>query len=118
MRSVPFVTPNPSGFSSLTYLKRFPVDVLKIDRSFVAGLCRDHEDRAIVASVIDLGHAFGLTTTAEGVETAEQLDQLRALGCEQGQGYLWSRPLPAGAAGRWLAARRHELLVAPQAGEL
>jgi diguanylate cyclase (GGDEF)-like protein len=105
-----------TGFSSLTYLKRFPVDVLKIDRSFVAGLCRDHEDRAIVASVIDLAHAFGLTTTAEGVETAEQLDQLRALGCEQGQGYLWSRPLPAGAAGRWLAARRHELLVAPPAG--
>jgi EAL domain-containing protein (putative c-di-GMP-specific phosphodiesterase class I) len=94
-----------TGFSSLTYLKRFPVDVLKIDRSFVAGLCRDHQDRAIVASVIDLAHAFGLTTTAEGVETDEQLAQLRALGCEQGQGFLWSRPLPAGAAERWLAGR-------------
>ncbi|MGH9034451.1 MAG: EAL domain-containing protein, partial [Acidimicrobiia bacterium] len=94
-----------TGFSSLTYLKRFPVDVLKIDRSFVDGLCRDREDRAIVASVIDLAHAFGLTTTAEGVETAEQLTQLRALGCEQGQGYLWSRPLPAEAAGRWIADR-------------
>ncbi len=93
-----------TGFSSLTYLKRFPVDVLKIDRSFVAGLCQDHQDRAIVASVIDLAHAFGLTTTAEGVETAEQLAQLRALGCEQGQGYLWSRPLPADAARRWIAA--------------
>ena len=92
-----------TGFSSLTYLKRFPVDVLKIDRSFVAGLCRDREDRAIVASVVDLAHAFGLTTTAEGVETAEQLAQLRALGCEQGQGYLWSRPLPAEGAGRWIA---------------
>ncbi len=94
-----------TGFSSLTYLKRFPVDVLKIDRSFVAGLCLDPQDRAIVASVIDLAHAFGLTTTAEGVETDEQLAQLRALGCEQGQGYLWSRPLPADAAGRWLAER-------------
>jgi EAL domain-containing protein (putative c-di-GMP-specific phosphodiesterase class I) len=96
-----------TGFSSLTYLKRFPVDVLKIDRSFVDGLCRDREDRAIVASVIDLAHAFGLTTTAEGVETAEQLAQLRALGCEQGQGYLWSRPLPAEAAGQWIAAHSH-----------
>jgi diguanylate cyclase (GGDEF)-like protein/PAS domain S-box-containing protein len=94
-----------TGFSSLTYLKRFPVDVLKIDRSFVAGLCRDHQDRAIVASVVDLAHAFGLTTTAEGVETDEQLALLRALGCEQGQGFLWSRPLPAGAAERWLADR-------------
>ena len=94
-----------TGFSSLTYLKRFPVDVLKIDRSFVAGLCADREDRAIVASVIDLAHAFGLTTTAEGVETAEQLAQLRSLGCEQGQGYFWSRPLPAEAAGQWIAAR-------------
>ena len=93
-----------TGFSSLTYLKRFPVDVLKIDRSFVDGLCHDPEDRAIVASVIDLAHAFGLTTTAEGVETAEQLAQLRALGCAQGQGFLWSRPLPADAAGRWIAS--------------
>jgi predicted signal transduction protein with EAL and GGDEF domain len=88
-----------------TYLKRFPVDVLKIDRSFVAGLCLDPQDRAIVASVIDLAHAFGLTTTAEGVETDEQLAQLRALGCEQGQGYLWSPPLAADDAGGWLADR-------------
>ncbi|MGH9041732.1 MAG: EAL domain-containing protein [Acidimicrobiia bacterium] len=94
-----------TGFSTLTYLKRFPVDILKIDRSFVAGVCRDREDRAIVASIVDLAHAFGLTTTAEGVETAEQLTELRSLGCEQGQGYLWSRPLPADAAGGWIAAR-------------
>ncbi len=91
-----------TGSSSLTYLKRFPLDVLKIDRSFVHGLGRDREDRAIVASVIDLAHAFGLTTVAEGVETLEQLDELRGLGCERGQGYLWSRPLPADEAEKWL----------------
>ena len=103
-----------TGFSSLIYLKRFPVDVLKIDRSFVAGLCLDPQDRAIVASVIDLAHAFGLTTIAEGVETAEQLALLQDLGCEQGQGFLWSRPLPADAAARWIAARQP----AVRAGEL
>jgi len=92
-----------TGFSSLTYLKQFPVDVLKIDRSFVEGLGRDRSDRAIVASVVDLAHAFGLTTIAEGVETLEQLDELRTIGCEQGQGYLWSRPLGADAATSWLA---------------
>jgi predicted signal transduction protein with EAL and GGDEF domain len=91
-----------TGFSSLTYLKRFPVDVLKIDRSFVSGLCHDPQDRAIVAAVIDLAHAFGLTTVAEGVETADQLARLTALGCEQGQGYLWSRPLPPDIAGSWI----------------
>lgn len=90
-----------TGFSSLTYLKRFPVDILKIDRSFVSGLGQDREDRAIVASVVDLAHAFGLTTIAEGVETPVQLAELRSLGCEQGQGYLWSRPLPAADVEEW-----------------
>ncbi|HET9444467.1 MAG TPA: EAL domain-containing protein [Acidimicrobiales bacterium] len=92
-----------TGFSSLTYLKRFPVDVLKIDRSFVDGLGRDPEDRAIVASVVDLAHALGLTTVAEGVETEGQLAELRSIGCEQGQGYLWSRALPPEEACRWTA---------------
>ena len=91
-----------TGFSGLTYLKRFPVDVLKIDRSFVVGLGMDREDRAIVASVVDLAHAFGLTTVAEGVETAEQLAELRALGCERAQGYLWSPALPGEAAAEWI----------------
>ncbi len=95
-----------TGFSSLTYLKQFPVDALKIDRSFVQGLGRDNEDRAIVASVVDLAHAFGLTTIAEGVETLEQLEELRTIGCAQGQGYLWSRPLPAVQATSWMAEQR------------
>ncbi|HET7487694.1 MAG TPA: EAL domain-containing protein [Acidimicrobiales bacterium] len=94
-----------TGFSSLTYLKRFPVDLLKIDRSFVQGLGDNREDRAIVASVVDLAHAFGLTTIAEGVETVEQLAELRDIGCEIGQGYLWSRPLPAVDARRWIGER-------------
>ena len=104
-----------TGFSSLTYLKRFPVNILKIDRSFVDGLGRSREDRAIVASVVDLAHALGLTTIAEGVETFAQLAELRAIGCEQGQGYLWSRPLPADRAGRWIDEHRRRAvkLVAP-----
>ena len=93
-----------TGFSALSYLKRFPVDQLKIDRSFVVGLGRQRQDRAIVAAVVDLAHAFGLTTVAEGVETAEQLAELRALGCELAQGYLWSRPMPPAEAAAWMAA--------------
>ncbi|HVE45360.1 MAG TPA: EAL domain-containing protein [Acidimicrobiales bacterium] len=102
-----------TGFSSLTYLKRFPVDTLKIDRSFVEGLGQDQEDRAIVASVVDLAHAFGLTTIAEGVETLEQLDELRTIGCEQGQGYLWSPPLSAEEAEGWIRARSQEPALLP-----
>jgi EAL domain-containing protein (putative c-di-GMP-specific phosphodiesterase class I) len=94
-----------TGFSSLTYLKQFPVDVLKIDRSFVAGLGRNRQDQAIVASIVELAHAFGLTTVAEGVESPEQRAELQRLGCEQGQGFLWSRPLPAEEAGAWIGAR-------------
>jgi diguanylate cyclase (GGDEF)-like protein/PAS domain S-box-containing protein len=94
-----------TGFSSLTYLKRFPVDVLKIDRSFVSGLGRNRQDSAIVASVVELAHAFGLTAVAEGVESSEQRAELQRLGCEQGQGFLWSRPLDAGDAGAWIGAR-------------
>jgi diguanylate cyclase (GGDEF)-like protein len=84
-----------TGFSSLTYLKRFPVNVLKIDQAFVAGLGRDAADTAIVKSVIDLAHALGLTVVAEGVETPEQADHLRVLGCDRAQGYHFARPLPA-----------------------
>ena len=80
-----------TGYSALTYLKQFPVDTLKIDQSFVDGLggaADQRGDRAIVAGLIDLAHAFGLTTVAEGVETAEQLAQLHSLGCELAQGYF------------------------------
>jgi diguanylate cyclase (GGDEF)-like protein/PAS domain S-box-containing protein len=96
-----------TGYSSLTYLQRFPVDTLKVDRSFVEGIGAagsPRGDRAIVAGVIDLAHAFGLTTVAEGVETVEQLSALRSLGCEQAQGYLWSPPIPGAEALDWIRA--------------
>ena len=84
-----------TGYSSLTYLKRFPVDCIKIDQSFVAGVAADTFDAAIVQSVVDLAHAVGLSVVAEGLETPEQLARLRQLGCDQAQGYLFSRPRPA-----------------------
>jgi diguanylate cyclase (GGDEF)-like protein/PAS domain S-box-containing protein len=82
------------GYSSLVYLKRFPVDILKIDRSFVRGLVLDHDDRAIIRSIIDLARAFGITTVAEGVESHDQLHILQDMGCAFGQGWLWSRAVP------------------------
>ena len=83
-----------TGYSSLSYLKRFPVDVVKIDKSFVDGLATGTVDREIVAAVIRLANAVGMVTVAEGVETVEQLDQLRLLGCSLIQGYLVSPPQP------------------------
>jgi diguanylate cyclase (GGDEF)-like protein/PAS domain S-box-containing protein len=81
-----------TGYSSLGYLKRFPIDVLKVDRSFVAGLPANRGDAAIVRAVVGLSRALGLKAVAEGVETPEQLAELRGLGCDQGQGYLFGRP--------------------------
>ncbi|MCC6178131.1 MAG: EAL domain-containing protein [Chloroflexi bacterium] len=83
-----------TGYSSLSYLKRFPVDALKIDRSFVGGLGRDLHDTAIVRSVVALATTLNLTVVAEGIETVEQAVDLRALGCERGQGFYFARPLP------------------------
>ena len=83
-----------TGYSSLLYLRRYPVSYIKIDRAFVAGLDHSSEDEAIVSGVVGLGHAFGLKVVAEGVETASQAKRLRLLGCDLGQGYLWSPAIP------------------------
>ncbi|HEY7653818.1 MAG TPA: EAL domain-containing protein [Methylomirabilota bacterium] len=84
-----------TGYASLSYLKRLPVDCLKIDRSLVKGVGFDTEDTAIIRAVVTLARSLGIVVTAEGVETADQLAQLRALGCEQGQGYYFARPVAA-----------------------
>jgi diguanylate cyclase (GGDEF)-like protein len=84
-----------TGYSSLSRLSQLPVDALKIDRSFTRGLVGDENSQAVVSTIVSLARAFKLSTVAEGVETVEQFEILRALGCEQSQGYLHGRPVPA-----------------------
>jgi diguanylate cyclase (GGDEF)-like protein/PAS domain S-box-containing protein len=93
-----------TGYSSLSALKRLPVDTLKIDRSFVDGIGQNAQDTAIVRSIVSLAKILGLRVTAEGIETPTQHAKLKALGCEQGQGYLFARPMPAEAVPAHLAA--------------
>jgi EAL domain-containing protein (putative c-di-GMP-specific phosphodiesterase class I)/GGDEF domain-containing protein len=90
-----------SGYSSLAQMRRFPIDELKIDRPFVAGMLRDAGDRALVRSVIDMGHHFGLHVAAEGVESAELRTALSSLGCDLAQGHAVSPALPAAAFREW-----------------
>jgi EAL domain-containing protein (putative c-di-GMP-specific phosphodiesterase class I) len=84
-----------TGYSSLSYLSRFPVDLLKIDRSFVEKIATDAHSAELVQTIVQLGRSLGLQTVAEGIESAEQLDALRRIGCEFGQGYLFAKPVTA-----------------------
>jgi EAL domain-containing protein (putative c-di-GMP-specific phosphodiesterase class I) len=92
-----------TGFSSLSYLRSFPFDKLKIDRCFIAGLADSAEDVSIVRAVTGLARSLRMTTTAEGVETGQQLAQVRDLGCTEMQGNLFSPPLPVRDVVRFIA---------------
>ena len=93
-----------TGYSSLAYLKHLPLDTIKIDRSFVSGLDDDDANLPIVQAVIALAHGLGIDVVAEGIETVAQLDRLRALVCDRGQGYFYARPLPPDELTAMLAA--------------
>ncbi|MDX6199832.1 MAG: hypothetical protein QOJ79_2983 [Actinomycetota bacterium] len=108
-----------TGHASLSYLTQFPVDTVKVDQSFVAGVATDAGSAAIVGGVVAMAHAFGLRVVAEGAETAEQLAQLRRLGCEAAQGYILASPMAADAAAGILgaAAGLEPLVPSPRSGE-
>ena len=93
-----------TGYASLLHLKQHPIDVLKIEQSFIHNLPSSSEDAAILSAVLDLGRNLGLTTVAEGIETAAQAEYLQAAGCDQGQGYFFGRPAPRDAVADLIAA--------------
>jgi EAL domain-containing protein (putative c-di-GMP-specific phosphodiesterase class I) len=96
-----------TGYSSLAYLQRLPIDVLKIDRSFVSGMMADADSVAIVRAVLSLAEALGMSTTAEGIETVELATTLAALGCSSGQGFYFAHPLePEAAMEYWRSRKR------------
>lgn len=105
-----------TGYSSMAYLSRFPIDTLKIDRSFVNRMGRQSEDDAIVRAIVNLAKTLNLRITSEGIETSEQLAELQALGCDHGQGYLFARPLTTAAVSAFLSASNlaHEAPVPPE----
>ena len=98
-----------TGFSSLNYLKRFPIDVLKIDRSFIMGMHESEVDQSIVKSIVSLAHTLKLTVVGEGVELAEHLDELQKMHCEEYQGYLYSKPIPSQEFEQLLATKKNPL---------
>jgi diguanylate cyclase (GGDEF)-like protein/PAS domain S-box-containing protein len=95
-----------TGHSSLAYLHRFPIDVLKIDRFFIGRMAERQRDFELVRGIVGLGHNLGVAVVAEGVETKEQAEILSGFGCEYGQGYLFGRPMSAGATTEWLERQR------------
>ena len=101
-----------TGYSSLAYLQQFPVDIIKIDRTFVAGTPIDGPSNALVHALVELGNALGLETVAEGIETADQLTRLQQEGCNAGQGFYFSRPLEVADAELFLAGANNEVIAA------
>ena len=101
-----------TGYSSLAYLQRLPIDVLKIDKSFVTGMMRDPDAVAIVRAVLSLADALGMSTTAEGIETVELATTLATLGCASGQGYYFAKPLEAERGAGILEEPAEELVAA------
>jgi EAL domain-containing protein (putative c-di-GMP-specific phosphodiesterase class I) len=101
-----------TGYSSLEYLIKLPATELKIDRSFVLGIGKDISNAVVVRSTIDLAHNLGMKAVAEGVDSEEVWEQLRGLGCDMSQGYLFSRPVTAEDFVRWLNASRWGLQMA------
>ena len=102
-----------ASYSSLGRLRALPMDVVKIDRSFIAGLARDPRDRAVVQAMVTLGENLGLTPLAEGVENAEQLALLQGFGCAWAQGHLFAPPLSPEQLAPWLAAWQERQRLAP-----
>jgi diguanylate cyclase len=98
-----------TGFSSLGQLRHFPIDMIKVDRSFVQGVEHDAKDAAIAANLVSLAHALGLVAIAEGIESKGQLASLRELGCDLAQGYLFARPVPAEQLGDLLKPHTNAL---------
>ena len=96
-----------TGYSSLSYLQRFPIDTLKIDRSFVSRMESDPENLEIARTIVTIGRNLGKNVVAEGIETVEQLELLRQLQCDHGQGYLFSKALAPSDLVEWFAERRH-----------
>jgi EAL domain-containing protein (putative c-di-GMP-specific phosphodiesterase class I) len=99
-----------TGYAMMQQLKNIPATELKIDKSFVLDMQVNDRDRIMVQKTVELGHELGMHVIAEGVETQEQLDLLRANGCDSAQGYLFSRPIPAKEMVNWLASYRSQLV--------
>jgi EAL domain-containing protein (putative c-di-GMP-specific phosphodiesterase class I) len=100
-----------TGYSGLAYLKRLPIDMVKIDQSFVRDLTIDADDAAIVTAIVAMGRSLGVDVVAEGVETEEQLAELKRLGCGRAQGFLLGRPMDADAVMRFLEDKPLQLAV-------
>jgi diguanylate cyclase (GGDEF)-like protein/PAS domain S-box-containing protein len=107
-----------TGYSSLSYLHRFPSSTLKIDRSFVSRMCDQNENMEIIRTIIMLARNLGMTTVAEGVETVEQIAQLRALDCDYAQGYFFSRPMSADIATEFISKTYNQALASPSSALL